>query len=79
LVMCKPVERWKVGCAFSLLRTKARYCASFLILLELTVVAYAQGGAPNEFCAGCHHIGLSPTHVQAPPDAKANFCFGCHK
>lgn len=31
------------------------------------------------FCAGCHHIGLSATHVQAPPDAKAVFCFGCHK
>lgn len=33
----------------------------------------------GEFCAGCHHIGLSPTHVAAPADAKATFCFGCHK
>lgn len=33
----------------------------------------------GEFCAGCHHIGLSPTHVATPPDAKAVFCFGCHK
>ncbi len=33
----------------------------------------------GDFCAGCHNLGLAPTHVAAPPDAKANFCFGCHK
>ncbi|GBC76238.1 hypothetical protein HRbin07_00437 [bacterium HR07] len=33
----------------------------------------------GEFCAGCHNLGLAPTHVQAPADAKAVFCFGCHK
>lgn len=33
----------------------------------------------GEFCAGCHNLGLAPTHVQPPADAKAVFCFGCHK
>ena len=55
--------------------------SSFCLPCHETPTAKGITGQENagEFCAGCHHIGLSPTHVATPPDAKANFCFGCHK
>lgn len=46
---------------------------------ETPTVKGLTGKETGEFCAGCHHIGLSPTHIATPPDAKASFCFGCHK
>jgi predicted CXXCH cytochrome family protein len=55
--------------------------SSFCIPCHETPTSKGITGQENagEFCAGCHNLGLAPTHVQAPPDAKANFCFGCHK
>jgi predicted CXXCH cytochrome family protein len=55
--------------------------SSFCLPCHETPTSKGITGKENvgEFCAGCHNLGLAPTHVQAPPDAKANFCFGCHK
>jgi predicted CXXCH cytochrome family protein len=55
--------------------------SSFCLPCHETPTSKGITGQENagEFCAVCHHIGLSPTHVATPPDAKAIFCFGCHK